>query len=80
MSTIYAAHIITVESTGLGDPEILIMTPDEGFGATIVEAIEASMDITLTDALDTLEDKGYRFPKHPTQVQPGYWVIDAVKD
>jgi len=80
MST-FAAHIITAEvALGMGDPEILIMIPDEGFGALLVRAIPVSGNVTLTTALDRLEALGYRLPHPPTQVQPGYWVIDAVKD
>lgn len=79
MSTTFAAHVVTVEATALGDPEILIMAPDEGFGAVLVETIAVPADITLAGALDLAEERGYRFPTHPTQVQPGYWVIDAVK-
>lgn len=75
--TTYAAHIVTSEAhPGLGDPEIIVMTSDEGMGAQLIERIFL-LKTSLTDALDVLEDRGYRLPRHPTEIETGYWIIDA---
>lgn len=74
-----AAHIITSQSVGRGASAALVMTLDEGKGAQALLVHPLSSFEGLTDALNELEGRGYRFPNPPTEVETGYWVIDTVR-
>lgn len=68
-----AAHIITADATALGDPEIIIMTRDEGMGAEEIERIPGSAG----DATTALQDRGWRPVGAPTSVESGYMIVDV---
>jgi hypothetical protein len=81
MSTIYAAHIVTSEAVGLGDPEIIVMTSDEGLGAEEVERWEITSALPHGyDVLFELLEHGYcPVGDGITYVENGYTIRDVEK-
>jgi hypothetical protein len=76
MTTTAAAHIITSDAEALGDPEILIMTVDEGMGAELIEKFEHGYDgVTAGDFRAILLAHEWRPTSNPTKVQPGYYIV-----
>lgn len=78
MST-YSAHVVTGEAVGYGTPEVLIFDEPEGQPARLVRGYPLPADFGLTGALDVAERGGWHFPKAPTQVDLGYWVLPGVE-
>jgi len=80
MSAKYAAHIVTGEAAGLGDPEIIVMTLDEGMGAEEVERFPLGAHESLRTALDRLNlQHGYNTGEPTTTQHGGYWIVDVEK-
>jgi hypothetical protein len=76
-----AAYIITADAEALGDPEIIIMTRDEGMGAEVIERHELGQDesnLNETQMAARLANLGWRAPQDGwTLVEPGYWIVDV---
>lgn len=75
-----AAHIITADAVALGDPEIIIMTRDEGMGANEIERHELGQygrNLDEDQIVVRLAHWGWRTTSRWTQVQPGYWIVDV---
>lgn len=77
MSTTYAAHIITGEATALGDPEVIVMTVDDGTGADTIAAYPLNDD---QDPHELLEEHGWRVQGTPDDIQTGYMIVDVEAD
>lgn len=79
MTTTAVAHIITADAVALGDPEILIMTPDEGCGAVLIEAHPLAAD--LLDSAEqpeaVLYGRGWLATGPSTQVGLGYFIVNV---
>lgn len=79
--TTYAAHIVTSEAVALGDPEIIVMTRDEGMGAEEIERFPLTELVPDGfDALSLLVDRGYRPVGDITYVDTGYTIQNVAKD
>jgi hypothetical protein len=75
MTTTYAAHIVTADAEGLGDPEVIVMTQDEGSGA---EALIAYRLTEHVDAAAVLRDNGWTITSEPANTDhDGYTVVDV---
>lgn len=73
--TIYAAHIVTSEANGYGDPEITVMTQADESGAA--EEI-ASYPLAPGDIADVvLHKNGYRITSDATEVDFGYSIYNV---
>lgn len=75
VTTTYAAHIVSADAEGLGDPEISVMTQDEGGGA------EALITYPLPSGFgpDTvLLDNGWAITSDPASTDYfGYTIVDV---
>jgi hypothetical protein len=85
METVRAfAHVITGQSVALGDPAVLIMTPDEGAGARLVERpIDLPRTIGEEAAPDVLWDLPlcqWRRVGEPVTVELGYVVFEVERE
>ena len=77
MTNTAAAHLIAADATALGDPEIIIMTRDEGMGA---EEIERDIFVGAWhegSARCQLHSLGWRPVGDLTEVEPGYYIVDV---
>lgn len=79
--TVYAAHIVTSEAVALGEPEIIVMTNDEGMGADEVERFSLGDTDDLTDARIRLAAEGWRVLSEAAASTnyDGYWIVDVEK-
>jgi hypothetical protein len=73
--TLAAAHIITADAVALGDPEIIIMTQDDGSGARLVECHEHVW--TTVDPGGALRELDWRPVGDWTEVDTGYWIVNV---
>lgn len=73
MTNTAAAHIITADADTLGEPEIIIMTRDEGMGAQVIETHPVA--VHLGDARAVLSAHEWRMTGDPVEVQAGYFVV-----
>lgn len=80
--TAAAAHIITADATGLGDPEIIIMTRDEGMGAEEIERrpLHDGLYGPVTQPghlWNLVYANGWRPLGELTEVKTGYYIVDV---
>ncbi len=80
MSTIReaTAHIITADPVALGDPAVIILTRDEGMGATVVET--HPIEVHLGDARGVLFAYGWEPVGDPVEIETGYWTVNVIHD
>jgi hypothetical protein len=74
MTETAAAHIITADAEALGDPEILIMTRDEGMGAELIERIGLPLDASPAAVL---AQHRWITSAINTEVQTGYFIVNV---
>jgi hypothetical protein len=74
-TTIYAAHIVTTEAHGLGDPEVVVMTDADETGAADLIACYSLTD--GHDPIDVLAGNGWRVIGGTTEVETGYVIVDV---
>jgi hypothetical protein len=74
MTSVYAAHIVSPDA-GLGDAEIVVMTQDEGMGADPL--IHYPWPASAARVPVTLYSNGWTIAGEPTEVQPGYSIVDV---
>lgn len=75
MTTKAAAHILTSDAVPFGDPVIVVMTPDEGMGAEVIEERPLPADRGFTTARAILTElMGWRITGETTEVAVGYTI------
>jgi hypothetical protein len=75
MTTTYAAHIVTADAEGLGDPEVIVMTQDEGSGA---EALIAYRLVEPFTPREVLRDNGWAITSESAETDHyGYTIVNV---
>lgn len=76
--TAYAAHIVTSDAQGLGDPEVIVMTEVDETGAT--DPVARYPLTEGQDPIDVLTENGWRAITGTTEVEHGYVIADVEAD
>ena len=75
MSQRAAAHIVTADAEGLGDPEVIVMTREEaGEAPQVIARYDLPDGMTAEELLD---DHDWRVLGDRQAVEAGYWVVDV---